>query len=74
MEWWLRVVIYANWIGFFIWAALVVIVRWAEIDVFSLSLTLKSLILAVIALAIALTVANVILYNAVERRYEKESE
>ena len=73
MERALGVVVYANWFAWFIWAALIFGVWWTGIDVFSLSLDLKFLILAVLVLAIALTIANVVLFNAIEERYEKDS-
>ena len=73
MERVLGVVVYANWLGWLIWVALIVIIRWTGIDVFSLKAEIKFLIVAVIALTIALTVTNGILYSAIEKRYEKES-
>ena len=69
----LGIVVYANWIAWFIWAALIFGVWWTGIDVFSLSLELKFLILAAPVLAIALTLTNGILFNAIERRHETKS-
>jgi hypothetical protein len=74
MERWLGVVIYANWIAWLVWGALIFVVRWAQIDVYSLSFALKVLLIAPVVLTIALTVTNVILFNIIERRYEKEPE
>jgi hypothetical protein len=62
------------WVAWVILIVAVVVLWWADVNVFFLSLRLKLLLVTFIALTIALTVTTAILSSAIEKLYEMESE